>query len=222
MASSGNAITVALVNDYEVVVRGLDGMFADHADRVNVIELDVSAPVAQHVDVALYDTFSQPQGHSPEVIRVLADPAVEKVVVYSWNLKAEAIASALEKGVDGYLSKAMSAEELVAALERVHAGERVVCEPVRAGVESPIAGGDWPGRTEGLTAREAEIIALITQGLTNKEIADRTLLSINSIKTYIRSAYRRMGVERRSQAVLWGVRHGFEQDAPERVVVESS
>ena len=70
--------------------------------------------------------------------------------------------------------------------------------------------GDWPGREFGLTAREAEIIALITQGLTNQEIAERSYLSINSVKTYIRTAYRKMGVASRSQAVLWGVRHGFE------------
>ena len=47
---------------------------------------------------------------------------------------------------------------------------------------------------QGLTAREAEIIALITQGLSNQEIAERSYLSINSVKTYIRTAYRKMGV----------------------------
>ena len=55
-------------------------------------------------------------------------------------------------------------------------------------------------------------MALITQGLTNQQIADRAYLSINSVKTYIRAAYRKTGVERRSQAVLWGVAHGFLPD----------
>ena len=62
--------------------------------------------------------------------------------------------------------------------------------------------------------REAEIIALITQGHTNLDIAERSHLSINSVKTYIRTAYRKMGVERRPQAVLWGVRHGFAATGP--------
>ena len=74
------------------------------------------------------------------------------------------------------------------------------------------ASGQWPGRDHGLTAREAEVLALITQGLSNQEIADRTYLTINSVKTYIRTAYRKIGVTRRAQAVGWGMRHGFEPD----------
>jgi DNA-binding CsgD family transcriptional regulator len=72
--------------------------------------------------------------------------------------------------------------------------------------------GQWPGREHGLTARESEVLALITQGLSNQEIAERTYLSINSVKTYIRTGYRKIGVGRRSQAVAWGMRHGFEPD----------
>ena len=73
-------------------------------------------------------------------------------------------------------------------------------------------GGDWPGREEGLTAREAEVIALITQGLSNSDIASHSSLSINSVKSYIRSAYRKIGVTSRTNAVLWGVEHGFHPD----------
>jgi DNA-binding CsgD family transcriptional regulator len=60
-----------------------------------------------------------------------------------------------------------------------------------------------------LTPREAEILALIAQGLSNQQIAERAYLSINSVKTYIRTAYRRIGVTSRSQAVLWAVDNGF-------------
>ena len=52
-------------------------------------------------------------------------------------------------------------------------------------------------------------IALIAQGLSNQEIADGAFLSINSVKTYIRSAYRKIGVQRRTQAVLWATENGF-------------
>ena len=72
--------------------------------------------------------------------------------------------------------------------------------------------GDWPGRDRGLSAREAEVIALITQGLGNDEIADRMFTSINTVKTYIRTAYRKIGVDSRTRAVLWGVDHGFRPD----------
>ncbi len=93
----------------------------------------------------------------------------------------------------------------------MHAGERRVSEPPPA---TWTVGGDWPGREEGLTARESEVIALITQGLSNAEIALEATLSINSVKTYIRTAYRKMGVLSRTNAVLWGLDHGF---APDRV-----
>jgi DNA-binding NarL/FixJ family response regulator len=144
---------------------------------------------------------------------------VDKVVLYTWNVHEELVTAAVERGAAGYLSKALPAAELVEALERIRAGDAVLPAP---GAETtsvgedprvvPEVGGDWPGRAEGLTAREAEVVALITQGLTNEEIAARTHLSINSVKSYIRSAYRRMGVTSRSRAVLWGLRHGFEPD----------
>ncbi len=73
-------------------------------------------------------------------------------------------------------------------------------------------GSDWPGRTEGLTDREAEVLALITQGMSNAQVADLTYLSPNTIKTYIRSIYRKIGVDSRTQAVPWGVKHGFIPD----------
>jgi NarL family two-component system response regulator LiaR len=58
-----------------------------------------------------------------------------------------------------------------------------------------------------LTWREVEVLDLIVKGHTNQEIADALYLSINSIKTYISSAYRKMGVTRRTQAVIWGLKH---------------
>ncbi len=77
--------------------------------------------------------------------------------------------------------------------------------------ESP-AGGEkgptaWPGRSHGLSQREAEMICWISRGLTNDEIARVTYLSPNSVKSSVRSAYRKIGVTRRAQAVLWGVAH---------------
>jgi DNA-binding CsgD family transcriptional regulator len=63
-----------------------------------------------------------------------------------------------------------------------------------------------------LTDRESEILALITQGKSNAEVAALTYLSPNTVKSYIRAAYRKIGVESRTQAVLWGVKNGFTPD----------
>lgn len=68
---------------------------------------------------------------------------------------------------------------------------------------------------ESLTARESEVLALIADGVSNSEIASRLYLGMNTVKTYIRSAYRKIGVTTRSQAILWaidrGLRHPIEQ-----------
>lgn len=219
--SDDRRILVALVNDYEVVVKGLGRMFEPHSDEVEVVEYNVKTSVSRPVDIALFDTFAQsPDGASSHIDDVLADPDVARVVLYSWNLDRDAVAAGMDRGVHGYVSKTLSTAELIEQLRRVKSGEYVVPDapapPGDGDADSP-TNGDWPGREAGLTARESEIIALITTGLSNNDIARQTYLSINSVKSYIRSAYRRMGVSSRSQAVLWGVQHGLAPQAPERL-----
>jgi NarL family two-component system response regulator LiaR len=207
-------VRVAIVNDYELVVVGVAALLEPYRDRVEVVELDSNLPVLRSVDVVLYDTFGQIQGKGIDMER-LRDGGPAKVAIYSWNLHHELVQESLDAGAAGYLSKGLDAEELVEAIERIHAGQRVV--PSSGGSVNPRPESAYPGKEQGLTVRESEIIALITQGLSNREIAERSYLSINSVKTYIRTAYRKMGVERRSQAVLWGIRHGFEPDVVRHV-----
>ena len=203
-------IRVAIVNDYEIVVAGVAAMLAPHHERVCVVELDSGVPVVSDVDVILYDTFSQIQGDGVDLEDLVRDSDA-RVVIFSWTLQEAVVRKAIDRGACGYLSKGLSAEEIVSAIEAVHDGETVAPRGPGHGVENPDA-GDWPGREHGLSPRESEVLALITQGLSNQEIAERTYLSINSVKTYIRTGYRKIGVARRSQAVAWGMRHGFEPD----------
>ncbi len=202
-------IRVALVNDDEVVVRGLDAMLRNYHDAIEVTQLDAGVPVTVPVDVALYDTFAVAQGHGDSVRRLIVNPLVKQVAVYTWNFQPWLTRESLALGVRGYLSKSLPADKIVAALREVHAGQIVVSPSVG---RSALVGGDWPGREEGLTAREAEVISLISMGLSNQEIAERTVLSLNSIKSYIRSAYRKIEVDSRSKAVLWGLAHGMSVD----------
>ncbi|GAB3768862.1 DNA-binding NarL/FixJ family response regulator [Nocardioides ginsengisegetis] len=202
-------IRIAIVNDYELVVAGVAAMLSPFHDRVAVVELDSGLPVVSDVDVILYDTFGQVQGDGID-LEDLVRGSDARVVIFSWNLQPELVARAIDKGASGYLSKGMSGDEVVEAVEAVHDG--TIVTPSEAAAVDRGAAGDWPGREAGLTAREAEVLALITQGLSNQEIAERSYLSINSVKTYIRTAYRKIGVERRAQAVVWGMKHGFEPD----------
>lgn len=200
-------LRLAIVDDYAVVVAGVASILAD--EHIDVVETSASKPVISDVDIVLYDTFGQVSGEGIELKDFVRDSGA-KVVLYSWNLQPQLIRQALVEGARGYLSKVLTGPQIVRALERVMAGEIVVI----SGDQGTSAGGegDWPGRAAGLSSREAEVIALITQGLSNQDIADRAYLSINSVKTYIRSAYRKMRVTTRSQAVLWGVDNGFKPD----------
>jgi DNA-binding NarL/FixJ family response regulator len=210
-------LRVAVVNDYEMVVAGVAAMLAQHPDRVQVVELDSGVPVVSDVDVILYDTFGQVQGDGVD-LEDLVHGTDARVVIFSWNVQPDLVERAIRRGASGYLSKGITTEQMVSAIEDVHAG-KIVMPETEESVDSGAA-GEWPGRAQGLTAREAEVLALITQGLSNQEIADRSYLSINSVKTYIRTAYRKIGVTRRAQAVAWGMRHGF---APDRLrVIEST
>ena len=193
-------LTVALMNDYEIVVRGLARMLEPFAERIEIVELAIAAPSTAAVDVALYDTFAADMIFGREV-------KAERFVMYTVETSDHFVSAARANGADGVLSKSLSPEQLVEALERIRDGEFLVL----TGSGKNESGGDWPARTRGLSEREAEIVSLITHGLGNDDIADRLFLSINTVKSYIRSAYRKMGVTTRSQAVLWGVDHGFKK-----------
>jgi NarL family two-component system response regulator LiaR len=174
---------LAIVDDYAVVCAGVAAFLAD--ERIDVVETGASTAVITDVDIVLYDTFGQVQGDGIDLEDFVRDSGA-KVVIYSWNLQPDLIQRAIEGGASGYLSKVLSGPEILDALERIIAGEVVI---LAGDNETSVLGaGDWPGRAAGLSPREAEILALITQGLSNQEIADRAYLSINSVKTYIRSA----------------------------------
>ncbi|MEP6814481.1 MAG: response regulator transcription factor, partial [Marmoricola sp.] len=171
-----------------------------------VVDVAASRSSREAADIALFDPFAT----TLDVAAVLGNSHASKVVIYSWQLDAGLVDSSLAGGASGVLSKCLPAPDLVRALERIQAGEIVVSGT--DGMTISKVGSDWHGRQEGLSLRESEIIALIAQGLSNQEIADRAYLSINTVKSYIRSSYRKMGVTTRSRAVLWGVEHGFRPD----------
>lgn len=207
MPTSRRPVTVALVDDYDVVLKGLAHLFDDYRDRILIAEIDAQTDVSDTVDVVLYDSFAQPESDHDEIAALLKNPRARRVVVYTWNFHPHLVQEARRQGVHGYLSKTLTAAQLVTAIEAVHAGVRVFNDQPRRAPSAP--GLDWPGKQEGITDRESEILALITQGKSNAEVAQLTYLSPNTVKSYIRSVYRKIGATSRTQAVLYGVKHGF-------------
>lgn len=202
-------VRLAIVNDYEMVVAGLASMLEEHRDRVHVAEINAQTPVVSQVDVVLVDTFGQPT-RDGETLGDLVRDCAAPVVLFSWELPRATIATALAVGAGGCLSKALKAKEIVDALEVIRDGEIVVMTSSLIAEDEPVVGVGWPGQEHGLSPRESEVLAFITQGLSNQEIARNLYLSPNSVKTYIRTAYRKIGVVRRTQAVAWGLQHGFQ------------
>lgn len=199
-------LRVALVNDYEIVLHGLALMLWPYRERVVLTDLDSRLQTSEPVDIALIDTDGPTHLDGCDIDAVSEAGSVGKVVIYSWAPPTEA-ERRRAPSASAFLAKGLGAVELVAGLERVHRenGPAAVCHPLRHRPATP----DWPGRVHGLTHREGEMVALITQGRSNQLIADQTFLSINSVKSYIRTAYRKMEVSSRSQAVLWGLDHGL-------------
>ena len=207
----GRPVRVALVNDSILVVKGLAAMLSAYPDRVRVVELDSLRDPHAACDVVLKDAFGM-----VDDLRDFVDTGDgTPVVVFAFAADDAAVQAALDAGATGYVAKSVSEEVLVDALERVAGGEKVVELGEQAAAADPddTIEPDWPGRDEGLTARESEILMLICRGLSNQEVAGTLYLSINSVKTYIRTAYRKIGAESRSQAVIWGLDHGFSPKA---------
>ncbi|WP_457206136.1 helix-turn-helix domain-containing protein [Nocardioides sp. P5_C9_2] len=199
-------VRVAVADDSELVVHGLRSMLAEHAADVVLVPLGARGAVEPSCDLTLYD----PAYVLRRTVRVgtpsaPVTPGRSRMVAYSWDCSHAAVSTELARGAAGYLGKRVPAERLVRDLVRIGGG-RVVVDV--AGAESrpedPATAAAWP-----LTPRETVVLSLISSGRSNHEIADETRLSINSIKSYIRATYAKIGVSSRSQAVLWGVQHGL-------------
>jgi NarL family two-component system response regulator LiaR len=199
---SRRPIRVALSNDYEIALLGLAQMLARHPSQVQIVDLTTLSKMPHPADLILYDTF----GRLPDddiKLRKIVEENTAKVVVYSWEEYPEE--AARRHGALGYVHKGSSADELVAAIVAIHDGSQPRAVEHEA---DPVL--TWPGQWLGLSNRESEILTFITRGLTNEEIARRSFLSINTVKSYIRNAYRKIGVRTRPQAVAWGYRNGFQ------------
>jgi two-component system, NarL family, response regulator LiaR len=199
-------VRVALSDDYEVVLRGVARILADHSDRVEVVELTTDVQMGSDVDVILFDTFGRLPRHD-EKLREVVKANNAKVVVYSWD--AYPAEDARANGAAGYIHKGIDGAELADAIVAVH--EERVWESRDPGYDDD-AMPTWPGQEHGLTPRESEMLSFVARGLSNQEIAQRAYLSVNTVKTYIRTAYRKIGVVSRSQAVGWALRNGFQPD----------
>ncbi len=202
MNDGARIVTVVVDNDFPVVIAGLRAMLSRYDDRIRVVDAMDDQLEGPPPGIVLKDAFAFDQ----DLAAYCADSRA-RVVLFAASAEEAAIEAALSCGASGYIHKGVSDDRLVSALLRVSAGERVV--EVDRAIGEDVHGADWPGREQGLTERESEVLGLICRGLSNQQVAQTLFLSINSVKTYIRTTYRKIGAESRSQAVIWGIQHGF-------------
>jgi len=188
---------VALVNDYEIVLRGLEAMLRPFRDRIEVVELDIEHNPDQEVDVALFDTYGHPRLGLDRVANLAHDPHVRAVAVYTWSFTPERFDAARSAGARGVLAKSMSAEALVDAIQQIARDEEFVSAHFGRSVRQP-----WPGFDLGLTLRESEVALFLAQGLRNREIASALWVSENTVKTHLKSIFQKTGVSSRAEAIV--------------------
>ncbi len=196
-------IRVALVADDEVTTRGLASMLREHPGQFEPVT--IASRTSAPIDIALYDPAVGSASRADRLDKLLSDPDVRKVAIFTSASESLRPSDFLDRGACAFLSKRITGAALVDALTRVHAGHVVAPDP-----EPRQCAGRIPApHGQVLTVREAEVLSHIASGLTNTEIAQTLVLSVNSIKSYIRSCYSKIGVDSRSKAVLWALSNGL-------------
>lgn len=229
MAAPTLPVRVAVANDYEIIVAGLAELLERYPDRLQVVEeLLVGDPVDDgHIDVVLYDTYGRAGIVEESIEALLKAPQVRYLAVFSLDLSKELIEDGLAAGATGFISKALSGDQIAEAIVRVAGGEVVMAIgpdllPEAEDDEVPDE-LQWPGREDGLTQRESQVLVLVSEGLTNAEVAKALYLNVETVKTHMRKLLTKLDARNRVEAAAYAHRTGAfrryqpaEPDAEER------
>jgi DNA-binding NarL/FixJ family response regulator len=217
-----DSIRVLLADDQRVVREGLATLLgllvgvevigtASDGDEV------LALAATLHPEVVLMD-IRMPRCDGVEAARRLRelDPDI-KVLMLTTYADDRSVIDALRAGARGYLTKDAGAEEIRRALDQVVRGQAAIDPAVQhhlldAIAAGPVASGSpspEPQLPDGLTPREAEVLALIAEGLSNREIAERLYVNETTIKSHINHLFAKTGVRDRAQAVTYAFRHGL-------------
>ncbi|GEB53712.1 MULTISPECIES: response regulator [Streptomyces] len=205
-------IRVLLVDDHQVVRRGLR-TFLEIQEDIEVVgeaaDGDEGIARAEELrpDVVLMDV-KMPGTDGVEALRVLrqrGNPA--RVLIVTSFTEQRTVVPALRAGAAGYVYKDVDPDALAGAIRSVHAGH-VLLQPEVAG--ALLAGEHTSGgRGPSLTEREREVLGLIADGRSNREIARALVLSEKTVKTHVSNILMKLDLADRTQAALWAVRHGI-------------
>lgn len=202
-------VKVFLVDDHEVVRRGLvDLLGADPeldvvGEAGSVAEAMARVPAARP-DVAVLDV-RLPDGNGIELCRDLLSrmPDLRCLILTSYT-SDEAMLDAILAGASGYVVKDIKGMELARAVKDVGAGRSLLDNRAAAALMAKLRGGaEKQDPLSGLTDQERTLLGLLSEGLTNKQIADRMFLAEKTVKNYVSRLLAKLGMERRTQAAVF-------------------
>lgn len=206
-------IRVLLVDDHAVVRMGLRTFF-DLQDDIEVVGEagDGSEGVALarrlHPDVVLMDLLMPNMDGLTAIGRIKAEMPETEIVAVTSFIEEEKVTAALEAGASGYLLKDAEAEEVASAVRAAYAGE-VHLDPAVARLlaQRLRTRKNEPDPVEPLTDRERDVIRLLGQGMSNKDIGAALFITERTARTYVSNILGKLGLASRTQAALWAVEH---------------
>ena len=213
MSAPEKPIDVFLLDDHEIVRRGLSDLLSTKPDiRVvgeagTVAEALARIPAARP-DVAVLDA-RLPDGSGIEVCREIRSrlPDVRCIILTSYD-DNDAVLAAVMAGASGYLMKEIRGSNLVGAIRDVAAGRSLLDPRVTGQLLERIRSGK-ENETDGpqLSEREQEILDLVADGLTNKQIGERLFLAEKTVKNYVSQLLAKLGMQRRTQIAVYAAEH---------------
>jgi two-component system, NarL family, response regulator DevR len=205
-------IGVFLLDDHEIVRRGIADLLEVESDIRVVGEAGTVAEALRRIpaarpDVALLDA-RLPDGSGIDVCRDIrsANPEVRCLILTSYD-DDEALFAAVMAGAAGYLLKEIRGTSLVDAVRQAATGKSLLDPAVTGRLMARLRDGDQKSADatlSSLSQRERDVLALITDGLTNKEIGERLFLSEKTVKNYVSGLLAKLGMQRRTQAAVYG------------------
>jgi len=199
---------VFLLDDHELVRRGLRDLLEDAGFEVvgeaGTVQQAMARIPALRPDVCVLDA-RLPDGSGIDVCRDVRsiDPTIRALILTSYD-DDEALFAAIMAGAAGYVLKQVGSNDLVDAIRHVAAG-RSLLDPIvtsRVLERMRTATSGEPDELASLTDQERKILALIAEGLTNRQIAERMFLAEKTVKNYVSSVLAKLGLERRTQAAV--------------------
>ena len=193
---------VQIITEHPIIRAGIDSLLAAHCDDVTM----VTGPSEGSIDVVIYDVIGLHLRDGLDLERaVRCHPG--RVLALSRALQPGLTARALDLGAVAAIPISADAVQLLEVIQTAVEGH--FQDGSAADLANQRERAKLLGRNVGLSSRERQVLALIVAGASNRDIALGLHLSPNTIKSIVKSAYRRLGVTTRAQAVAWGVEHGF-------------